>query len=398
VLASAAVATTLYASNHRTNDHHKRTYEASLMDAVFRALPARAVVVWGAFSEQLTLQYKLYGENAGADRGITGQGVDAAMLKGAAAANTPIYALRQARDQLSRSGFLFEPVALQDVTLKEFLAAAPRDLLVAAAGPGLGAALPFRGPSFPEIGATTALFIHPRDGYAVIGRTGARAGAVEQTGDRAEVRLGALRAVAAGGGLVTYGGRTIVASSHDAVVAAFTPAGQLVRASTLDPRALRLSLEGDSPLFRVTGIRDCRDIANAGWLDMSALTAAGRLAVRVDNYRPFDSHLWLVLGRDTASAARLRGSSGTGRPQFTTQSFSRSDTRSLQAALAAAGFPSSPLPPSNIVEVVHIQVNDNGEFALLSLDLGGPPLFGLARGTADLNNPKRLTVCAGDSM
>jgi hypothetical protein len=358
------------------------------------------------------VQYKLYGESAGASRGITGLGVDAGILRAAAAANTPVYALRSARDQLSRAGFLFEPVALQDATLKEFLAAAPRNLLVAAAGPGLGAALPLRGASLPEIGATMSLFEHPRDAYAVIGWTGARTGALEQaSGDRADVQVGqrqpfgpapaglpeGLRAVAAEGGTITYGGRTIVSSSHDAVVAAFTSAGQLVRASTLEPRALRLTLEGDSPLFRLTGIRDCRDIANSGWLDLSAFAAAGRLAVRVDNYRPFDSHFWLVLGRDLASPATLRASSGTGVPQITTQSFSRSDADGLQRALAAAGF-SSALPPSNIVEVVHVQVNDNGEFALLTLDLGGAPRFGFARGTADLNNPKRLTVCAGDSM
>jgi hypothetical protein len=70
----------------------------------------------------------------------------------------------------------------------------------------------------------------------------------------------------------------------------------------------------------------------------------------------------------------------------------------LRAALAEAAFDRS-APDADVVDVIHIRVNDNGDFALLSLDLGGPARSGFAFGTTDLkSNPKRLTVCAGESM
>ena len=269
VVAASLAAVTAYTSNVRANDHHKRTYETAFMNAVFLTLPNRALLVPGTFSEQLMLQYKLYGERAGADRAIELHGIDAGALKRAFAQGRPVYAFTEARDQLARSGFLFETVPL-------------------------GAIAP------------------------------------------------------------------------------------------------------DPVLFRLSGVRECRDIANSGWIDVSPVTAAGRLAVRVDNYRPFDAHLWLVLTRDTAAATMMTSSAGPGRPAVTTQVFDRSSAEGLRQTLAAAGF-SAAIPRAPFVEIVHVQVNDNGEFQLLTLDLAGAPVSGFARGTADLNNPRRLTVCAGGS-
>ena len=96
-IAAALVAgSLLYGANRRANDHHGRTYETDVMNAIFLTLPTRAIVVWSAFSEQLLLQYKVYGERAGADRAITEHGVDATLLKEAFAREQPVYALAQA--------------------------------------------------------------------------------------------------------------------------------------------------------------------------------------------------------------------------------------------------------------------------------------------------------------
>jgi hypothetical protein len=269
---AAATGSALYVANLRVNDHHGRTFEAQMMNAVFLELPTHAIVAWGSFQEQLLLQYKLFGEAAGEGRGIRESGVDAARLKEAFTRDTPVYAMSQARDQLVRSGFVFEPVPL------------------------------------------------------------------------------------------------------------------------------RLPLPGDPVLFRTISIRECRDIAQQGWIDVSTLVSGGRVVARIDNYRPFDSDLWLVVGSDSASAPRLGPFTGPNPPTFTVRTVQRLDEAGLRTSLADAGF-DRPAPETDFVTVVHVRVNDNGDFAVLSLDLGGPARSGYALGTTDLkSNPKRLTVCPGDSM
>ena len=271
VLATATGAT-LYGTNHRVNDHHGRTFETQMMNAVFLELPTHAVVAWGSFQEQLLLQYKLFGEGAGESRGIRESGVDATLLKEAFSRNTPVYAMSRARDQLVRSGFVFEPVPL------------------------------------------------------------------------------------------------------------------------------RTPLPGDPVLFRAISVRECRDIAHQGWIDVSTLVSGGRVAARIDNYRPFDSDLWLVVGSDSVSTPHLVRFTGPNPPGFSVRTVQRSDEAGLRTALAEAAFDRA-VPDTEFVTVVHARVNDNGDFALLSLDLGRPARSGYAFGTTDLkSNPKRLTVCAGDSL
>jgi transmembrane protein TMEM260 (protein O-mannosyltransferase) len=266
------VGATLYSANVGANDHHHRRFEMALMDGLFRMLPPRAIVVPGTFADELMLDYELYGEKAGADRHIMKRPPAPALLKEAAAEGVPIYAFRQARDELARSGFLFAPVAIDTIP------------------------------------------------------------------------------------------------------------------------------DGTSPVFRVTGTRDCLDIANRGWMTITPLTAPGELAVRVDNYRPFDSDLWIVIGRSRGDVrTSLRATTGPGRPRVETRVYASTEHDALARALAAAGF-SGPPPDAPYVEVFHFTVNDNGDFQLATFDFGEPPLVAIIRGTADLNNPKRLTVCSGEAM
>ena len=113
VVAASLAAVTAYTSNVRASDHHKRTYETALMNAVFLTLPNRALVVPGTFSEQLMLQDKLYGERAGADRAIELHFIDAGALEERVRTRAAgVCVLAQARDELARSGFLFETVPL----------------------------------------------------------------------------------------------------------------------------------------------------------------------------------------------------------------------------------------------------------------------------------------------
>ena len=43
------------------------------------------------------------------------------------------------------------------------------------------------------------------------------------------------------------------------------------------------------PLFRLVKVTSCQDIGNAGWQDISGVAREGRLLIRIDNYRPFES-------------------------------------------------------------------------------------------------------------
>jgi hypothetical protein len=151
-------------------------------------------------------------------------------------------------------------------------------------------------------------------------------------------------------------------------------------------------------LFQVTGFTECRDIANSGWVDLAALAASRRLAARLDNYRPFESDLWLLAGRRTASTSTAHDFTGPGRPVVSQRVYAASDTARLRADLAAAG----PLPDAPLrmpyVELLHIRVNDDGQVEHFRIALGSEPAESLwIRATADLQNPRRARVCAGDS-
>ena len=153
---------------------------------------------------------------------------------------------------------------------------------------------------------------------------------------------------------------------------------------------------GPLPLFRLQAIAACADVGNLGWTDVTETASAGggRLAVRIDNYRPFDSDIvvyGLTLERPDV---RMLAAAG-GRPQV--------DARVFALDIGVSGRRCStrcaPTPrrskhgAGEFVSRVDVRVNDSGQAASFMLDLGASPLTTMIRAKVDLNNPRRANVC-----
>jgi hypothetical protein len=153
------------------------------------------------------------------------------------------------------------------------------------------------------------------------------------------------------------------------------------------------------PIFKLTSWSRCADIGNLGWRDLGDIGADGRLVVRIDNYRPFDSVGVVYLGADAASApAQPVISQGPVVPAFAATDFVRAtpgDAVRLQESLRRDDVPDpARLLASSLVRRIELRVNDTGQFSQSTLALGvHHPTVALVRASVDLNNPRRAVVC-----
>jgi hypothetical protein len=151
------------------------------------------------------------------------------------------------------------------------------------------------------------------------------------------------------------------------------------------------------PLFRVVRVAGCRDVGNAGWQDITDIPAGdGRLIVRVDNYRPFDSKVTFYAGAAARAPAEpmLAASQGPRAPRFTLQTYDQPGAPALSAALRQDGVPAPDrLLREPRVKRIQLDVNDMGEFSWSALDLRTRPDVLLVRALVDLDNPRRATAC-----
>src|SRR6185436_4794263 len=63
------------------------------------------------------------------------------------------------------------------------------------------------------------------------------------------------------------------------------------------------------PLFRLTKVTSCQDIGNSGWQDITEVARDGRLLIRIDKYRPFDSVVVLYVAQRSAVPSPLLAAS-----------------------------------------------------------------------------------------
>jgi len=150
------------------------------------------------------------------------------------------------------------------------------------------------------------------------------------------------------------------------------------------------------PLFRLTRLTTCQEIGNTGWQDITNLARDGRLLVRIDNYRPFDSVVVLYTGRQSAAGAipLLAASQGPEAPSMAVTMFHVADSPKLAAAAQRDGLiKTDQLEREATVERIELKVNDHGDFSWSAIDLGGHPDVVLARASVDLNNPRRASFC-----
>jgi transmembrane protein TMEM260 (protein O-mannosyltransferase) len=149
------------------------------------------------------------------------------------------------------------------------------------------------------------------------------------------------------------------------------------------------------PLFRLAKATTCMDIGNAGWQDITNVAREGRLLIRIDNYRPFDSAVVLYTGQQSSTNATplLAASHGPEAPSMTVTTFPRADSNFAASVRRDAVPQADRLERHAIVRRIELKVNDHGEFSWSALDLGGHPTIVLARASVDLNNPRRASLC-----
>lgn len=152
-------------------------------------------------------------------------------------------------------------------------------------------------------------------------------------------------------------------------------------------------------LYRLTAISECRDIGNAGWQDVTDVALPkGRIAVRIDNFRPFDARLTLYAGADRFERAVIVNADGGGTPAIDVERFRRDDAAArarLNERLASDGatVPDA-LLAAPVVARVEVRVNDGGGYATFGLDLGAPMRAVVGAATVDRSEPRRASVCS----
>jgi transmembrane protein TMEM260 (protein O-mannosyltransferase) len=253
--------------NYSVNDHHRRTYEARYLRALFARLEPKAAIVIEAYPVDQLVLYKLVGEKAAGARSIVMTSRERADVARLAADGYAVYAFSTGRHELELRGFAFEPIALRN----------------------------------PEGAAGDA--------------------AIDMT---------------------------------------------------------------PLPIYRVLRASVCEDVGNVGWRDITALASDGRLMVRVDNYRPFDSTVELLVGGAAASAVpEVVIAQGPARP-----------------VIGAASGASAQDRPSDVrlddvsdLSRIDLRVNDRGDSVVSWLAWPAPPRLLWAKAIVDLNNPRRAVLC-----
>ena len=149
------------------------------------------------------------------------------------------------------------------------------------------------------------------------------------------------------------------------------------------------------PLFRLMKVTTCQDIGNAGWQDITNVARDGRLLVRIDNYRPFDSVVVLYTGHQAPAngSPLVAASHGPEAPSIAVTTFQGGDTKFVATARQDSLLQADRLQRAPNVQRIELKVNDHGDFSWSALDLRAQPDVVLARASVDLNNPRRASVC-----
>ena len=405
-------------TNFALNDHRRATGKSAYYAALFETLPARAVIVAENYPTDMAVLYKLLGERAQQGRDIQHVPADPRSLTSFSDRGYSVFAFSGGRAVLQRFGFAFEEVALLGPSIEEYLRGLKPGWIVAVGGtPGTLRSLPIATARlFGHIGATLTS-VGPNSGaFGVVGVRGATTGAMVVRGPEvvdmagpSGLRIGetgvtsgaSFRLLAAGSGAsFTLEGREVVRVGAGLVVAVFRSDGLLVDAASIEPsRHLRVPLNTrQRPVYRVTFAARCEAIGNTGWIDVSASATTGRVTMRIDNVRPFDSRLSVYLASDELLSPRVVSTAGPGVPRMTTETFRPGlpgDVRALWARVAEDRLETtSAFGPARVVSRVEVQVNDGGDFASITLDLGGRPRTVLAQARVDRDAPWRATFCS----
>ena len=402
-------------ANYKVNDHSRRTFETRYFNAVFEILPVKSAIVLDRYPTNMMLLYKLLGEGAAAGRDIVTLPPDTARVEEFRRRGYEIFAFAQGRAELGKFGYQFDPVQLYDVPLPDYLDVVREKWTVAlAATPDAAPLLRSNPGGWRRLGSTgEAASSGEGVPYALIGVNAADAPALESAGG-ADVDLSvpagspigstgvpaavSLRVEAARERAVVWvNGVERARTSSGAVLVIVDPAAG-VESFVLDARRqLKVPFsQGVLPLFKLADSGACADVGNTGWQDASALAAGGRVALRIDNYRPFLSRAIFYVAAAGPSAPRLTEVSGRGTPAMSAQTFRlalSADRAALARAAAADGLESASLDAQPFVSRIEMAVNDEGDHRAVIVEFGIAPVRAMVRTTVDLNNPRRATLC-----
>lgn len=403
--AAALLASWNLAANYRVNDHHTRTFEARYIDALFERLPLRAAIVSEDYAADQLVTYELVAEDGARGRDIRLVPRDLPLVYDLRAAGFDIFAWPNARAELESRGFQFVDEPLAGVPLWQHLRELrPGWIAILAAPSGTLREWP------PEAADALAMSRDPRDqawrtAAAAFAFVRGRGTGLHQTGDpRAVIDVsegGALgqhpspasihAEASPEGARIRVSDRDAIATTGEVALVVLTPDGRTAQASRVDPtRHLRVPFDDPAyALSRVTAATACAEIGNRGWQDVTRPFSEGRIRVRVDNFRPFESKLDTYLVASEPLSVGVMNVEGPAPPRF---SIRQVDLSALAASLANDGATLSPRLGA-LVYRLSVAINDLGQEASFVIDTHGRVAHAIARATVDRDPPKRAMVC-----
>ena len=148
-------------------------------------------------------------------------------------------------------------------------------------------------------------------------------------------------------------------------------------------------------------------LGDGAWIDITSLTGRSTIEGRVDNYEPFDSSMIFYLGADSPLrpevGRHLTGCQGLPcpaslAPRLEVEAFLTTDPPG-RAALAQSLETDGLSPDDALLQApfgyrLRLGIDDQGHFAVFSMDLGGVPTRALARAEIDLRSAQRAGACA----
>ena len=401
------------AANYRVNDHHTRTFEARYLDALFERLPPKAAIVSEGYASDQLVYYKLVAEHGAAGRDIRIVPRDPATLQDLRADGFDIFALPEARAELAPHGFEFASAPLVGVPLWQHLREVRSGwIAIVAAPPGalrewpadavdaLAASADPRGQAWRSAASIFVVVSGSRPGLEKIGDSRVVLDLDEGGSIGGRLSPAALHAEAGpDGARIVVSGKEAVTTTGEVALVLLTADGRVAQASRIDP-SVHLRVPFDDPAFavsRVTAAAACAELGNRGWQDITRPFSEGRVRLRVDNYRPFDTTVEAYLVANEPLHVAVQHAEGPSPP---TMSVTPIAPAALQDALQRDGATLAP-PAGALVYRVNGAVNDGGQDTSFILDAHGRVVQAIARVSVDRDNPKRAIACgvpSGDPL
>jgi hypothetical protein len=309
--------------NWDASDRSRDTEAAWLMDAIFEALPDRAVLVREDFVIDRMVMYKLLGEDAAGGREIRIHPPSPAELQELRNQGFTVFAFGRSADALRYEGldFAFTPSRIPAGRLAERLRAIPGGTVVALAVPAAHAAafVAAESASLAALGIRDVAGLD-QSSIVVLGTSGGQASrhevsargaarlAVDQTDRIGRARPSAPIQVLAGpeSASIAFGSRDIIRTSDGVVVALWTRSGELLATFELSA-ATGFGLEAPLTPLALYPLGAGRPVSRLSeqWTDLQIRSGAFLLRVQPG------TSVALSLGAASPLAARVIGQHGS---------------------------------------------------------------------------------------